>query len=409
MRLIKTQLLNAASLGKTCCISITLWIRYHCIYQPTYLIMQTSKDWLQYFSNNLQQKRIDWSVQPSITNEALKPILKSIQAWQLGETSDGSNLINVCTRYAKKINDPCYIGAMRLFIKEEQKHGNNLGRYLDLVGKARIKKNWGDSLFRKARHINTSMQWFTLAVITVESAAQIFYQCLKDATDCKLLQQICTDILIDEAPHIQFQQQRLQAIIKLQRNSNKWLSITLYKMFFYCTALVIWVAHKNVFKAGDVNFKKYSMKMKSKYDKTIGRLDAGDILSDKKELVPVYYKNKHGFFDALYYSFQGMCLFFQFERNGKIQLVIAAATIAAAALLGISAAEWITVLVCVGMVIGMEMLNSALEQLCNKVESGYDPVIKAVKDIAAGAVLFASIISIAIGVIIFLPKLLQVA
>jgi hypothetical protein len=47
--------------------------------------MQTSKDWLQYFSKNLQQKRIDWSIQPAITNEALKPILKSIQAWQLGE------------------------------------------------------------------------------------------------------------------------------------------------------------------------------------------------------------------------------------------------------------------------------------------------------------------------------------
>ena len=388
---------------------MALWFRYHIFYQPTYFIMQTSKDWLQYFSNNLQQKRIDWSIQPAITNEALKPILKSIQAWQLGETSDGSNLINACTRYAKKINDPYYIDAMRLFIKEEQKHGNNLGRYLDLIGKPRIKKNWGDSLFRKARRINTSMQWWTLAVITVESAAQIFYQCLKDATDCKLLQQICTYILIDEAPHIQFQQQRLQAIIKPQSKSNKWLSITLYRIFFYCTSLVVWFAHKKLFKAGGVNFKKYSMKMKSKYDKTIGRLDAGDTLPDKEELEPVYYKNKHGFFDALYYSFKGMSHFFQHERNGKIQLIVAAITIAAAALLGISASEWLTVLVCVGMVIGLEMLNAAVEQLCNKVEAGYDPVIKTVKDIAAGAVLFVSIISIAIGVIIFLPKLLQAA
>ena len=388
---------------------MALWLRYHIFYQPTYFIMQTSKDWLQYFSNNLQQKRIDWSIRPAITNEALKPILKSIQAWQLGETSDGSNLINACTRYAKKINDPYYIDAMRLFIKEEQKHGNNLGRYLDLIGKPRIKKNWGDSLFRKARRINTSMQWWTLAVITVESAAQIFYQCLKDATDCKLLQQICTDILIDEAPHIQFQQQRLQAIIKPQSKSNKWLSITLYRIFFYCTSLVVWFAHKKLFKAGGVNFKKYSMKMKSKYDKTTGRLNTGDHTPNQEELEPVYYKNQHGFFDALYYSFQGMRHFFQHERNGKIQLIVAAVTIAAAALLGISAAEWLTVLVCVGMVIGLEMLNAAVEQLCNKVEASYDPVIKTVKDIAAGAVLFVSIISIAIGVIIFLPKLLQAA
>ncbi len=150
------------------------------------------------------------------------------------------------------------------------------------------------------------------------------------------------------------------------------------------------------------------MKMKSKYDKTIGRLNAGNNLANQQEPVPVYYKNKHGFFDALYNSFQGMRHFFQYERNGKIQLIITAAIIAAAALLGISSTEWLTVLICVGMVISMEMLNSAVEQLCNKVESGYDPVIKMVKDIAAGAVLFASIISVVIGVIIFLPKLLQV-
>ena len=147
--------------------------------------------------------------------------------------------------------------AMRLFIKEEQKHGNNLGRYLDIINEPRIKKNWGDTLFRKVRHLNTSMQWWTIAVLTVESAAQIFYQCLNDASNCKLLQQICCDILIDEAPHIQFQQQRLQAIIHLKSNSNKWFSLILYKIFFYCTSFVVWLAHKKLFKAGDVNFKKY--------------------------------------------------------------------------------------------------------------------------------------------------------
>ena len=148
------------------------------------------------------------------------------------------------------------------------------------------------------------------------------------------------------------------------------------------------------------------MKMKSKYDKTIGRLDAGDNITNQEEQVPVYYKNRQGFFDALFNSFQGMRHFFQNERNGKIQLAIAAVAIGASALLGISAAEWLAVLVCVAMVISMEMLNSALEQLCDKVESGYHPVIKTVKDVAAGAVLFTSIISVAVGVIIFLPKFL---
>ena len=194
--------------------------------------LNTSKEWFNYFNHNLEQKRIDWTIPPTITKAELKSVLKSLQAWQLGETSDGSNLIAASIQFAKKINDPYYVDAMRLFIKEEQKHGNNLGRYLDVINEPRIKKNWGDTLFRKVRYLNTSMQWWTIAVLTVESAAQIFYQCLNDASNCKLLQQICTDILIDEAPHIQFQQQRLHAIIQLKSNSNKWFSLILYKYFF---------------------------------------------------------------------------------------------------------------------------------------------------------------------------------
>jgi diacylglycerol kinase len=406
MRLHETQLLYVASSGKTCCISIALWLSYHSIYQPTYFIMQTSKNWLQYFSKNLQQKRIDWSIQPAITNEALKPILKSIQAWQLGETSDGSNLINACTCYAKKINDPYYIDAMRLFIKEEQKHGNNLGLYLDLIGKPRIKKNWGDSLFRKARHINTSMQWWTQAVITVESAAQIFYQCLKDATDCKLLQQICTDILIDEAPHIRFQQERFQAIYNKKRKINRLLSMLFYKLFFYCTSMVVWLAHKKLFMAGGINFKKYNMKMTMKYNKTIGSLNKATIEQKQDNKVVLYQREQQHFFSALFHSFEGIQYFFRNERNGKLQLTIAAIAIAASVAFKINPMEWLAVLICVGMVICLEMINTSLEQLSNKVETANNPVIKLVKDVAAGAVLFASLISIVIGGIIFLPKIL---
>jgi diacylglycerol kinase len=51
------------------------------------------------------------------------------------------------------------------------------------------------------------------------------------------------------------------------------------------------------------------------------------------------------------------------------------------------------------------MINSALEKLCDTVQPTYHPVIKIVKDVSAGAVLFASIISVAIAAIIFLPKI----
>ena len=86
-------------------------------------------------------ERVDWTMNPVITKSETASILQSLQACQLGETSDGAHLINASTLYANKIQDLNYIDAVKLFIKEEQKHGNNLGKYLDTIEKLRIKKD----------------------------------------------------------------------------------------------------------------------------------------------------------------------------------------------------------------------------------------------------------------------------
>lgn len=234
--------------------------------------MKTSKQWFDYFRSNLEAKRINWNQPAVLTNEELANVLRSLQAWQLGETSEGHDLINASKRYAARIGDPFYVQAIELFIKEEQKHGNNLGRFLDMIGKPRIKKDLGDSMFRKIRHLNTSMEWWTLTVITVESAAQIFYQSLKDATGNTLLKEICTDILIDEAPHIRFQMERFKVIFQHKHFLARKASYCFYTLFYFSTALVVWMAHKKLFKAGGNNFNRYWKKMALKFKKTIGRL-----------------------------------------------------------------------------------------------------------------------------------------
>ncbi|MDB4924189.1 ferritin-like domain-containing protein [Mucilaginibacter sp.] len=231
--------------------------------------MYTSQYWINHFRANATEKRVNWTLSPNITDNEIAAILHSLQAWQLGETSEGKHLIAASTKYAFKIGDQAYVGAVKLFIKEEQKHGNNLGSYLDLIGKPRIKKNWGDTLFRKVRYFNTSIEIWTLAVIIVESTAQIFYQALKNATRCQLLKEICTDILIDEAYHITFQTERLAIIFEGKSQFSKSWRIIVYKYFFYATSLLVWFAHKKLFKAGGVTFTAYTKKMEYKYIKTL--------------------------------------------------------------------------------------------------------------------------------------------
>ena len=248
---------------------------------------KTSSEWLAHFHQNLQIQRVDWNTPWKLTSIERKNILHSLQAWQLGETSEGKNLLIAANKYAHKIGDPVYPEAVQLFIKEEQKHGNNLGHYLDLIGEPRIQKDWGDSLFRKIRYFNQSMELWTLAVITVESTAQIFYHALKKATHCPLLQQICRDILIDEAAHIHFQMERMEIIHRDKSWLHKFFSRYAYKVFFFCTILVVWFAHRTLFRSGNLTLSKYLKRMNLKYKKTLGALE----LFSKAKAAPLPYTN----------------------------------------------------------------------------------------------------------------------
>ncbi len=234
--------------------------------------MKTSKQWIEHFTVNLKQQRINWEQLPQITETEMDRILPSLQAWQLGETSEGAQLIHAASLYGVKTGDADYLDSVKLFIKEEQKHGHNLGLYLDAIHKPRIRQNWGDTLFRRIRHLNTSMEIFTLTVIIVESAAQLFYRALRDATGCPLLKQICTDILIDEAYHIDFQRERMAIIFNSKTPVRKAFARWGYAIFFFSTALVIWLTHKKAFKAGGIGFNKYIRRMKLKYIKTLYRI-----------------------------------------------------------------------------------------------------------------------------------------
>ena len=105
---------------------------------------------------------------------------------------------------------------------------------------------------------------------------------------------------------------------------------------------------------------------------------------------------------------QGWIRFFSKETNGQIQLVIAIIVIVAAFYFQVAALEWLIIMLCVSLVLGLEMVNSALESMANKLHPGRDDHIRDAKDMAAGAVLLACTISVICGLIIFIPYLNQV-
>ena len=92
------------------------------------------------------------------------------------------------------------------------------------------------------------------------------------------------------------------------------------------------------------------------------------------------------------------------EKNGQLQIMIAVIVIGFGFVLHISAVEWMLIIMCIAAVLSLEMINSSIEKLADRVNSEFDPQIKIIKDIAAGAVLIAAVASLIIGIIIFWNK-----
>ena len=108
-----------------------------------------------------------------------------------------------------------------------------------------------------------------------------------------------------------------------------------------------------------------------------------------------------GFGDA----FRGIWITFREERHMQFHFIFAILVILCAAFFDVSAWEWCAILGCIALVFLTEIINTALENLCDVVHQEENPMIRNVKDMAAGAVLVCAIVSIFIGLIIFLPKI----
>lgn len=105
------------------------------------------------------------------------------------------------------------------------------------------------------------------------------------------------------------------------------------------------------------------------------------------------------------YAFKGLFILLKTESSIKIQLVIGASVTLAGLYFKISNTEWMLQFICMGMVMGIEGLNTAIEKLADYVQPEFDEKIGLIKDVAAGAVMVVSIISVIVACFIYLPKL----
>ena len=105
------------------------------------------------------------------------------------------------------------------------------------------------------------------------------------------------------------------------------------------------------------------------------------------------------------YAFKGALLLIKTEASIKIQFLIAIIVTGAGFFFNISSNEWIIQLLAIGLVMSIEGINTAIEEIANFIHPEHHNKIGLIKDIAAGAVFIASVFAVIIGFIIYLPKI----
>jgi len=114
------------------------------------------------------------------------------------------------------------------------------------------------------------------------------------------------------------------------------------------------------------------------------------------------------FINSLSHAIEGFRYLYRTQNNVRIHLFITIAIIILSMILRISLIEWGLIILTMALVWITESFNTVYERLFDLVDPNINPIIKIGKDVSAAAVLISAIVSIIIGILIFIPRLLGI-
>lgn len=113
------------------------------------------------------------------------------------------------------------------------------------------------------------------------------------------------------------------------------------------------------------------------------------------------------FYKSLGHALRGVGLVFLLERNARIHLFFLVVVLILGWFYQLTIIEWAIILLCCGLVIATETVNTAIEKTVDLQTLEKHPLARDAKDLAAGAVLITTALSIVIGLLLFLPKIFK--
>lgn len=113
------------------------------------------------------------------------------------------------------------------------------------------------------------------------------------------------------------------------------------------------------------------------------------------------------FMKSFNYSFQGLIYAIKQEQSFLVMMICLILTLGFGIFLNISILEWFFILISIGLVLGTELLNTAIEATIDLVAPSFHPLAKIAKDTASASVFIYSFIAFIIGCLVFIPKVIN--
>ena len=112
------------------------------------------------------------------------------------------------------------------------------------------------------------------------------------------------------------------------------------------------------------------------------------------------------FVNSFGYALEGLIYAFKYEQNMLVHILATILVVVVGLIVDLSSTEWLFVFLIIGLVVATELINTSIEAVVDLISPDEHPLAKIAKDTAAAAVMVFAIVSILIGIFIFLPKII---
>ena len=119
-------------------------------------------------------------------------------------------------------------------------------------------------------------------------------------------------------------------------------------------------------------------------------------------------KKNSNFFESFLCAFRGIIYIFKTERNFRFHIVFSLLVLLCSLILNLSFVELSVILIMIAVVLTLEIINTIIENIMDFLCKEYNFKVKIIKDMASGTVLVSAFISVIVGYLIFVPKILVI-